>query len=67
MAAKKKAAVTSTDAPAPDRRTGNLGPITDAPINPAMDPSKTAEERLAALTEQHKEMQRRADLGLPPD
>lgn len=61
MAAKKPAPAK----PAPT--TGNLGPITDQPINPAMDPAKTAQERLDALTEQHKEMQRRADLGLPPD
>lgn len=29
-----------------------------APVNPANDPSKTAEERLAALTKQQQESQR---------
>lgn len=62
----KKAAAKTTEAKAPPVMT-NLGPATDAPINPAIDPTKTARERLDALTEQHVEMQRRADAGLPPD
>ncbi len=33
-------------------------PAAPAPLNPAIDPDKTAEERLAALDEQHKEMQK---------
>jgi hypothetical protein len=50
-----------------DATTTNTGAPPDAPINPAVDPSKTAEERLDALREQHAEMQRRADLGIPPE
>lgn len=30
------------------------------PINPAIDPNRTAQERLDALREQHVEMQRRS-------
>lgn len=62
--AKKKAEAPQAPAPA---LTGNLGPITDAPINPAMDPSLSAEERLDALRKQHEEMQARAERGESPD
>lgn len=62
----KKPATKVESAPAP-ALTGNLGPITDAPINPAMDPSLSAEERLDALRKQHEEMQARAERGESPD
>lgn len=62
MAARKPAAKVS-DTPTspspdakPDGRSGNLGPITDQPINPAIDPNATAQERLDALTAQQKDM-----------
>lgn len=45
----------------------NLGRATDEPINPAIDPTKTAQERLDALTAQRVEMQARADRGEQPD
>lgn len=63
--ATKKAPTAKTDTPKPVEKgetpdtTVLFGSATSDPINPAIDPNATAEERLAALEAQHKVMAER--------
>lgn len=59
----------TTKSKAPEPKVSDTPPtdVPDEPINPAIDPAKTAEERLDELTRQHAAMADRQARGESPD